>query len=162
MAREESPREDLLREAIALVERIELAPANAAGHEHVVAGFRREGGLSIYFGSDPAYHFNSRGELRRAFCGGLLIKAERGNLVSLDRRRETDEVQLVSHSLANAEQNEFIVELTRRLDEFAQQCDASAWVTIGRVPADIDVLGRVRDWLAERRAMVIASSPNAV
>jgi hypothetical protein len=162
MAREESPREDLLREAIALVERIELAPAGSADGEHVVAGFRRDGGLSIYFGSDPAYHFNSRGELRRAFCGGLLIKAERGRLVSLDRNRQVDEVQLVRRPLADREQTEYIADLARRMDVFAQQCDSNEWVTVGRVPADTDVLGRVRDWLAQHRDFVIASSPNAI
>ena len=70
MARDESDREDLLREATALVERIELAPADAADDEHIVAGFRRDGALSIYFGADPVYHFNSAGELRRAYCDG--------------------------------------------------------------------------------------------
>jgi predicted urease superfamily metal-dependent hydrolase len=162
MAREESPREDLLREAIALVERIELVPAHAADDEHVVAGFRREGGLSIYFGSDPAYHFNSRGELRRAFYGGLLIKAEHGYLVSLDRHRQADQVQLVRHSLADTEQAEFIADLSRRVDELARQCDANAWNTVGRVPDDVDVLSRVREWLAAHREIVIACSPNAV
>jgi hypothetical protein len=162
MAREASPREDLLREAIALVERIELAAAGIADQENVVAGFRRDGGLSIYFGSDPAYHFNSLGELRRAFCGGLVIKAEQRRLVALDRRRQAGEVQLVSHPLADTEQTAFVAALTRQLNDFAQQCDANEWITIGRVPEDVDVLYRVHDWLVRRREIAIANSPNAI
>ena len=162
MAREESPREDLLREAIALVERIELARSAAPTSEHVVAGFRREGGLSIYFGSDPAYHFNSRGELRRAFLRRLAHQGRTRPARSLDRRRRADEVQLVSHPLADAVQAAFIAELTRRLNDFAKQCDANEWITVGRVPEDVDVISRVRDWLAQNGEIVIARTPNAI
>jgi hypothetical protein len=161
MAREESEREDLLREATALVERIELAPTGAAGGECVVAGFRREGGLSIYFGSESAYHFNSRGDLRRAFAGGSLIKAEHGRLVSLERRRQAGEVQLVRHTLSDVEQSQFLSELERRLADFSRQCDSGHWITAGQVPEDADVLGRLRDWLTRHPSATVAKSPNA-
>ncbi len=70
MARDESSREDLLREATALVERIELVPhatdpliaASDLFDKHIVAGFRRDGALSVFFGEDPVYHFNAEGE----------------------------------------------------------------------------------------------------
>ena len=49
MAREEKEREDIFREATALVERIELSGlAGQAGS--VVVGFWRNGCTSIYFG----------------------------------------------------------------------------------------------------------------
>jgi hypothetical protein len=161
MAREESEREDLLREATALVERIELAPIGGDDGEHVVAGFRREGGLSIYFGSDSAYHFNSTGDLRRAFANGLLIKAAHGQIVSLDRRRQASEVQLVRHAFSDIEQSQFLSDLERRLADFSRQCDASQWIIVGQVPADADVLGRLRDWLTRHPGATVAKSPNA-
>src|SRR5437588_282047 len=85
MARETTDREDLLREATALVERAELAVADWP--EPVVIGFRRDGAASIYFGGDPVYQFNARGELRRAFVADRLFKAEHGILAALDRQR---------------------------------------------------------------------------
>src|SRR5204863_2544475 len=78
MAREESSREDLLREATALVERIELIPNGSTSDGRIVAGFRRNGALSVFFGEDPVYQFNAAGELRRAYTDGKLLKADRG------------------------------------------------------------------------------------
>jgi hypothetical protein len=161
MARDESEREDLLHEATALVERIELAPpgdlSNAS--ERVVAGCRRDGALSIYFGSEPAYHFNSSGELRRAYCNGLLLKAEAGRLVSMQRRRQEDEVQLVRHELSEDEQADFMKGMSNRLQDFAKKCRGGSFVTIGQVPADANVLPRVVAFLAEHQEVTIAKSP---
>src|SRR5687767_14012240 len=116
MAREESNREDLFREATALVERIELVPKLAkstastitAGDEPIVAGFRTDGALSSFFCADPVYQFNAAGELRRAYCDGLLFKAVNGRLVSLRRERNEQEVQLARHELSDIEQEEFV------------------------------------------------------
>jgi hypothetical protein len=160
MAQEESPREDLLREAVALVERVELVLTDASDSKHIVAGFRAEGGLSIYFGSDPAYHFNSCGQLRRAFRDGLLLKAEKCRLVSLDRRRQESEVQLVRHELREDETDEFIAEVTRSLQDFARQCDANQWMIVGCAPPDADVLGRLLAWIDANHVVTIADSPN--
>jgi hypothetical protein len=161
MAREESEREDLLRDATALVERIELSPIGVDGGEHVVAGFRREGGVSLYFGSGSAYHFNSCGDLRRAFANGLLIKAERGRLVSLDRRRQDGEVQLVRRALSDIEQSQFLSDIEWRLTDVMRQCESGTWITIGQVPEGADVLGRLRDWLTRHPGATVAKSPNA-
>ena len=73
MARNQSDREDLLREATALVERAELRISGWS--EPVVVGFRRGGGASLFFGGKEVYQFNAGGELRRAFVAGRLIKA---------------------------------------------------------------------------------------
>ena len=160
MARKESDREDLLREATALVERIELAPAHAEG-DHVVAGFRADGAISFYFGADPVYQFNSHGQLRRAFCDGHLLKAERGRLVSLRRVRDGNEVQLRRHELTNDEQVEFLSSASQRLRELAKRCENQVLVIVGQVPQDADVFGRVMTWLANRRDLEIAQSPHA-
>src|SRR5688572_3927720 len=113
MSRHEHDREDLMREAAALVERVELAvPGEGAP---VVAGFRRDGSLSVYFGADPVYQFNSAGELRRAYVGGLLYKAERGRLVRLARQRGVEEVVLLRHELDAAETEAFVAAMQSRL-----------------------------------------------
>src|SRR6184192_244955 len=97
MARVERDREDLLAEATALVERVELEVAGWPGH--VVLGFRASGCGSVYFGADEAYQFNTTGELRRAYRDGALYKAERRRLVRLARQRTAEEVQLIRHEL---------------------------------------------------------------
>jgi hypothetical protein len=131
MAREESEREDLLREATALVERIELAPSRGPLGEHVVIGFRSNGAMSIYFGGDTAYHFNSSKELRRAFSNGLLLKSERGRLVALERVRMDDQVQLLRRQLLEDEQAKFLDILMKRLGDLIAQCNKNLLVTIG-------------------------------
>jgi hypothetical protein len=161
MAREESDREDLLREATALVERIELAPAEAGSGEHVVIGFRADGSMSVYFGGDPAYHFNSSGQLRRAYCDGLLYKAERGKLVSLERIRQQNEVQLVRRPLPDSEESEFLATMLRRLRTLAEQCRQNELISVGQVPAEADVLGRALGWLDRVQGVTIAISPHA-
>lgn len=160
MAREETDREDLLREATALVERIEFAPQDEPAAEHVVAGFRAESALSLFFGSDPVYQFNSAGQLRRAFAGDLLVKADRGRLVSMRRMRQHREVQLVRHELSEEEQAVFISDMHYRLRELLSQLDAGHLNIVGQVPPAADVLGRVREWLATHELIAIAHSPH--
>jgi KaiC/GvpD/RAD55 family RecA-like ATPase len=161
MARQESDREDLLREATALVERIELAPPGASEADHIVAGFRREGALSIYFGADPAYHFNPAGELRRAFIDGLLYKAQDGRLVSLERVRTEEEVQLVSRQISVDQQRLVLDHMTQQLAQLDRQIEATELRVIGQVPEEADVLGRVAHWLNTHRSIAVAAKPNA-
>lgn len=161
MARQESDREDLLREATALVERIELAPPESSEAEHIVAGFRREGALSLYFGGDPVYHFNPAGELRRAYIGGWLYKAQDGRLVSLDRVRTEEEVQLVSRQLSGDQQRSILDVMTHRLSELARQIEKGELTIVGQVPEDADVLGRVARWLKSHDQITVAALPNA-
>jgi hypothetical protein len=159
MAREESDREDLLRDATALVERIEFAPTGTSDGAHVFAGFRADGALSIYFGADPVYHFNSGGELRRAFCDGWLIKAEAGRLVAMERKRQEHEVQLLSRELSDDAQAAFLGSMSRRLHEFEQRVRSNSHSIVGQVPADADVAGRVVATLTELVEVKVAKSP---
>ena len=156
MAREESSREDLLREATALVERIELALSG----QHIVAGFRRDGSLSIFFGEDPVYQFNAAGELRRAYSSGQLIKALDGRLVAMRRVRTEHEVQLVRHELSREEEAEFVRQMNERLRDFARRVEANDVAVVGHVPDGADVLGRVKASLAAQGEVRIAARPN--
>jgi hypothetical protein len=161
MARHHADRDDLLREASALVERIELSPVGANEAQHVTAGFRASGSASIFFSADPVYQFNSRGELRRAYCDGLLFKAERGRLVSLRRVRQQDEVQLQRHELSDAEQQAFLAQLRDTLRQFSEQLTQAQFTVVGQAPPAADVLGRLREWLAHNKAETVAENPHA-
>lgn len=158
MAQEEHDREDLLAEATALVERVELRVASFSAP--LVIGFRREGAISIYFGAEPAYHFNSAGLLRRAFTSGLLYKAERGRLISLDRRRTAGEVQLVRHQLTDEETQSFLAALTTKLLALREALEQRRFERTRQEPEQADVVARVQDWLAAHCERIgIASSP---
>jgi len=156
MAREESIREDLLREATALVERIELVLNDV----HLVAGFRGDGALSIFFGEDPVYQFNAAGKLRRAFCDGKLIKAVRGKLVALQRTRTETEVQLVSHELSDAEQGELLARMAVQMNQLEASLNSSRFTIAGQHPPSADVLGRLKAWFTAHKEWPVADRPN--
>ena len=160
MSRRETDREDLLREATALVERVEIRVPGE--DEPVVAGFRRDGSLSVFFGPDPVYQFNSAGELRRAYVGGLLYKAEQGRLVELRRERSEREVALVRREL-DAEETAALLEAARsRLAELAGALSRGEVQVVGQAPADMDVVGRIRKWLGAIPPLLpVAKTPHA-
>ncbi|HEX5470801.1 MAG TPA: hypothetical protein VFW73_02890 [Lacipirellulaceae bacterium] len=168
MAREESSRENFLHEATALVERIELAPhsfsSQTAGSDAIVrcivAGFRTDGAFSIFFEDDPVYQFTAAGDLRRAYCNGMLLKAVRGRLVSLQRVRTPREVQLVRHELSAAEEADCVARMTALLHELTMAIDANHFEVIGQVPANGNVLSRLRRWLTVHKRFAIAARPN--
>lgn len=160
MAREESPREDLLREATALVERIEIAP-HEKNLPHIVAGFRRDGGCSLFFGEDPVYQFNAAGQLRRAFSNGRLLKAVAGKLAALNRVRTESEVLLVRHDLSNEETSTFLQSMQVRLAQLTSLLNHGVFDVVGQVPVNADILSRFKSWLAESNHDTIADRPNA-
>jgi hypothetical protein len=155
----EADREDLLGEATALVDRVELAVEGFA--DPVVVGFRRQGGASVYFGADPAYHFNSAGELRRAYCGGLLYRADGGRLASLERRRNDGEVELVRREIGEDDQQAFLDRLARELAALRNALDAGGFTVRGQVSTSGDVMPKVLAWLARLNSPVaMAQKPN--
>ena len=146
MARETTDREDLLREATALVERVEVTIAEFP--DPIVVGFRRDGAGSIYFGGDPVYQFNARGELRRAFVDGRMLKADRGALASLERHPTETETQLVRHDLTAGETDLFLAVMQERLKELGAALAARRHRILGQVPETADLIGRIQAWLA--------------
>lgn len=158
MAQHEHAREDLLAEATALIDRIEFAVDGSTGA--VVVGFRRDGCGSVYFGEDPAYHFNTQGELRRAFQGGLLFKAERGRLVSLRRERTASETQLIRHELNDSELAQFCSSGLDRLMALRQHLEAGTFQVLRQVSSTADLTPRVRNWLRSLGPpLTIAATP---
>lgn len=114
----EADREDLMREATALRERAEFRIPNEA--ESVIAGYRTDGALSIYFGPDPCFHFDPQGRLRRAFVAGDLFRTQGETLARLRRSRTAEAVELQRHDLPLQERDEFLAAARDRLRAFAE------------------------------------------
>ncbi len=153
MSRQESDREDLLREATALVERIELRVPEQP--ESIIAGFRRDGSASFFFGQSPVYQFNSCRELRRAYVGGLLYKVDGGQLVEMRRERTATAVELRSRPLSPEESAGFLLNAQDRLGRLRDALSAGFAEGIGKVPSDKDVGARVVAWLQELPAGIV-------
>ena len=160
MARQQTDREDLLTEATALVERIEIRAEGFS--EPIVMGFRRDGSWSVFFGASPVYQFNSQKELRRAYADDLLYKAEQGHVVSFRRERGEQQSALVRHELTGQETAEFLARASSDLHQLHAALSDARYEEIGRVPIDADVVGRSQQFLADiGYVLKIARSPQA-
>jgi hypothetical protein len=149
MARHETDHEDLMAEATSLRERVEFALPGAA--EHVVAGVRDAGDWSLYFGSDPVFHFDARGALRRAFVGGNLYRSQGTTLARLTRTRTEREVQLVRHDLEPDERESFLAAMRERLERMHAGLTNGAARIVQQVPPDADLRPRLLAALAGAR-----------
>jgi hypothetical protein len=158
MAREIHEREDLLRDARALVPRIMLRMSLDGRNGEVFAGWRGDS-LSLYFGGDPVYHFNADGELRRAFVSDQLIKAERRRLVFIERRRGDDETALERQPPDNAAEQALLTYMRGCLEELRATIAAAKFEVVGEAPATGDALPRLIAWLDARRDVKVAASP---
>jgi hypothetical protein len=163
MAREEQPREDLLAEAKNLVERVSLQPgAGSVLGAEVVAGFRRDGSLAIFFGQQRVYQFTSTAGLRRAFVDDVLYKAQAGVLIAMRRERMSDAVNLVSTPLDTRATNEFLAQMSGCLTGLQRDLEAGKYALLGQVPADGMVIERLLAWLvAHAGKTLIAASPRS-
>jgi hypothetical protein len=145
MSRRESDREDLMREATALVERAELA-VDGLG-ESIIVGFRRDAAASFYFSPDTVYQFNAAGELRRAFLDGLLYKARHGRLISIRRERRDDVVALISSELSSEQAAALLTGLQELLLRLQTALASGSYRLVAQVALDADVAGRICHWL---------------
>lgn len=105
MARHESDREDLIREAVALTTRAEIL---FDGYEEpVTIGFRSNNAMSIFVGQDPVYQFDPQGALRRAYVGGFLFRSQHEALARMHRVRTETETILSRIDLTSEELQKF-------------------------------------------------------
>lgn len=181
MARREEDREDLFAEARNLSPRIEVElptdafvaaefpdgdinrpPRNGADatKETVVAGRRRDGGWTFYFGQDPMFGFTAAGELRRAFWHGSPYRAHPGRrLVKLQRHRADSETVLLAETLTLAAATLILVDAQSRLAAlltFLQ--DETSPIPRAEPAASADETRReLREWLVR-----VLSSPIAI
>jgi len=158
MAREIHEREDLLRDATALLPRAQLQVSFGDRTEDVFVGFRAGGALSLYFGSDPVYHFNSQSQLRRAYVQDRLIKAVQGRLVSWQPRRNERWTEMLRHDMDPDEQRRFGDSMVQRLHALRHALSSKQYTVTGQVPLDADVARQLTQWLERFREMIVADS----
>jgi hypothetical protein len=158
MARDVHDREDLFRDAVALSPRVQLRRRDAPPFLEVFAGFRGDC-LSVYFGDDPVFHFNSAGELRRAFVDNLILKAESGQLVALQRMQSTTSSQLTRLQWDDSRFQGLLDDVDDRLCKLLADLTGGAFDVVGQFPADGDAQLRLRNWLQSRGGLRIAQSP---
>jgi hypothetical protein len=159
VARQESDREDLIREATALVERIEIK----FGDVIVTAGFRANGALSLFFAADPAIQFNSLCQLRRAYSAGKMYKANRGKLISMRKERSGGETALLSQEVPAEDLSLLMADLYERMRALRDALAESRFAIRSQIPEDSPVLERLVQSLAKLEGPLhIADRPHAV
>ncbi len=136
MAKQEVDREDILREATALVNRVELKVSGRGDGDHVVFGFRECGSLAVYFGGEPVYQFNANQALRRAYHQGCLLKAVDCLLVSMRRERQDGKLQLLSTSWDEEMTRDFIGQVRRDMFQLVEAIAAGEAQVNGFVAAE--------------------------
>jgi hypothetical protein len=146
MARNEADREDLIREAIALVRRTELATDDLA--ESITIGFRSNGAMSVFVGQDPVYQFDPAGRLRRAFVGGFLFRSQQGTLAKLNRNRTSDRTILQRHDLNADELQHFRRDMDCCLSTVRSALTEGRMRQVRTVPADVDLIPEILTFLA--------------
>ena len=174
MSRNESDKEDLIREATALVQRAEYAfvhenhsdeEARTSATEHnsgntstsgdpatsnarlVTAGFRRDGSLSIYFDQDPFYQFDSEGRLRRALEAGDLFRSQQDTLARLTRVRSDTQTTLQRTDLSCAELDRFRERLQAAVTAFRDGLQDGRYVQQRTAGSDDGFSERLRNHL---------------
>jgi hypothetical protein len=117
MPRHEHDKEDLIADAVALIDRAEYSVKvdGAAEPEIVTAGFRRDQSLSVYFDQDPFYQFDSSGLLRRSYAGGFLFRSQGTTLARIQRQRTNGQVTLLRTDLTPIQLREFQDNMRLRL-----------------------------------------------
>jgi hypothetical protein len=158
MAREIHEREDLLRDAVALVPRIRLRVTINGKPCEVFAGFRGES-LSLYFGGDPVYQFNAAGELRRAFVDDRLVKAERRRLVFMKRQQRANETALERQPHDAVTEQSLLAGLQHGLNQLRAAIANGQYVVVGEAPENGEALPRLGAWLDAYADVKIAASP---
>ena len=141
MARHEEDREDLIREAVALPDRVELSVPGF--DELITIGFRPNSAMSIFIGQDSVYQFDADGRLRRAFVGGLLYRSQHTTLAMLRRERTESQTLLLRTDLGDAELKSFRDTMHGLLNLLDQKLTASEYETLRCVPEFSDHISRI-------------------
>lgn len=159
MAQAPQDREDLLRDATAFSVRLQLRVEIGGEPICVFAGFRANGAASVYLDQDPVYHFNASVQLRRAFVDGKLIKAERGQLITLDRQHEETAVALVRGMHSSEQQQQFCDDVLRRMIELREAIASGAYAVDGCVGDYESPMEQLAAFLSGLQEIQVADSP---
>ncbi|TWT97518.1 hypothetical protein [Neorhodopirellula pilleata] len=115
MAKREADREDLFAEGVNLPQRGRLTGPNS---QQWIIGWRCEDAMSLFVEQDPVFHFNTRGELRRAYVEGRKLAAEDGRLCELVRSDDTSsKLSLFRQILDPSQTNQVQVAIKQSLAE---------------------------------------------
>lgn len=160
-ARHEIPREDLLRDAVQYVDRVEFLLPRWV--EPVFVGFRPNGAASIYLGQDHVLQFNVHGAIRRVFWEGSLYRADNGRLVHIQRDREGARLRCRRECLSCDEQQRLLTMFANALEELTQVLKQPDVRIRGQVhQSQQPAAERLHDWLASRpNPLTVANSPGA-
>jgi hypothetical protein len=146
MARTESDREDLIREATALIRRTELVAEDLP--EPITVGFRSTGAMSVFAGQDPVYQFDPSGRLRRAYVRGSLFRSQHRTLAKLDRHRTSEHTTLHRHDLQVDELQQFHSDMCACLSAIRVALTEGQLKQFRTVPPDADLVPEILDFLA--------------
>lgn len=153
----EADREDLMREATALRQRAEFRISGES--PSVIAGYRNDGSLSVYFGPDPCFHFDADGRLRRAFVGGDLFRTQGDTLARLRRVHTREAVELHRDDLAPDEREELLQQARQQLRAFSDTLRSQAAECLQEIPADAQIVDVLVDDLSRIVAQPIRLAP---
>ncbi len=157
MTRQEMDREDLMQEAVALLPRAEF---QIEGLQDVLTvGFRGKNAVSIFFGQDPVYQFDSSGALRRAYVGGLLYRSQGNTLAKLDRVRTPSQTILQRQDLTAEGLVEFQQAMTTRLNTLQEALVPEKYVILRSLPDAVDWIELLTTALKTIRAAAPWLSP---
>lgn len=136
MARHESDREDLIREAVALTTRAEIL---FDGYdEPVTIGFRSNQAMSIFVGQDPVYQFDPQGALRRAYVDGFLFRSQHDALARMHRVRTETETILSRTDLTADELSEFQLTMRSCVQRLLSVVQEERFQVLRSVPESFD------------------------
>ena len=138
MARNEEDREDLMKEATALIRRVELKMDDQ--EELIFAGFKRSGNLSIYFNPDLVYHFDEKERLRRAFIAPFLYRSNGDSLSRLTRVRTETTSELHAKEISETELKEFCDEMQKYILVLLEAMNSSQINIIKQIPDEADLI----------------------
>lgn len=149
MARTEDDREDLMREAVALPNRVELTVGGF--DEFITIGFRANAAMSIFIGPDSVYQFDAEGRLRRSFVDGLLYRSQHTTLARLKRERSETQTSLLRTDLSEEDLLEFRRTMQSLLSSLEQKLAVGDFKTIRCVPESSNHISRILVALATVR-----------
>jgi hypothetical protein len=138
--------ENPMRDAVALTERVELRRNWCP--DAIVAGFHRDGRLSLYFGHDPYYQFDPTGRLRRALVDGRLFRTQGTALAQLTRAASEEAALLVRHDLDPDELGQFLRVMLAQVGELREGLVAGAFEVVRQIPSDAAIVERLVESLA--------------
>ncbi len=144
MAIEEQDREDLLRDGRMMPVRGETILDDVT----VLIGFRSQGQLSLYFGSQQVFQFDQSRSLRRVYLNGRRFAAQQGQLVELVRQSRGGRVELIRQDVGE-DDLQLVLDATAACLGKIRMLDSSGqcrWRVIGAETSEF--AARVSLWLA--------------